>query len=83
MCHTSEFLNQKTGAQREITSNSAEVLARWKRDLREYLDKYGLHFELERDKEDGLPVIPDDTLVFALPDKNEWKLPPYNTLNVR
>ena len=76
-------LKSKTGAQRVITSNSAEVLATWKRDLREYLDKYGLHFELERDKEDGLPVIPDDTLVFALPDKNEWKLPPYNTLNVR
>ena len=81
-------LKSKTGAQRKITSNSAEVLARWKRDLREYLDKNELHFELngvelKRDKDDGLPVIPDDVLVFSLPDKNEWKLPPYNTLNVR
>ena len=81
-------LKSKTGAQREITSNSAEVLARWKRDLREYLDKNELHFELngvelERDKDDGLPLIPDDVLVFSLPDKNEWRLPPYNTLNVR
>ena len=76
----------KTGAQREITSNSAEVLARGKRDLREYLDKYTRHFqlngvELVSDKDDGLPVIPDDVLVFSLPSKNEWKLTPYNTLN--
>ena len=81
-------LKSKTGAQREITSNSAEVLARWKRDLREYLHKHELHFqlngvELKRDKEDGLPIIPDDEYVFALPDKNEWKLPPYNTIYVR
>ena len=81
-------LKSKTGAQREITSNSAEVLARWKRDLREYLNKHELHFqlngvELVKDKDDGLPIIPDDVLVFSLPDKNEWKLPPYNTIYVR
>ena len=49
-------LKSKTGAQRENTSNSAEVLARWKIDLREYLDKNKLCFELngvelKRDKE--------------------------------
>ena len=37
-------LRSKIGAQREITSNSAEVLARWKRDLRKYLNKHELHF---------------------------------------
>ena len=63
-------LKSKTGAQREITSNSAEVLSRWKRDFREYLHKHELHFqlngvEIKRDKEDGLPEISEDEFVLV------------------
>ena len=70
-------LSSKTGALREVTCNAAQALARWKRIIREYLDKYEEHFryngvELTRSEHDGLPLIPDDVKVFSIPERNEW-----------
>lgn len=72
-----KVLSSKTGALREVTCNAAQPLARWKRILREYLDKHEEHFkhngiELKRSEEDGLPIIPDDAPIFSVPEKNEW-----------
>ena len=77
-------LASKTGALREVTANCAQPLARWKREQRIYLDKYEQHFRwngvtLNRGS-DGLPVIPQDALVFALPEKSEWSVGDYTNL---
>lgn len=79
-------LQSKTGAMREVTCNAAEALARWRKWQRQYLadreDELRCIGLAAIKGSDGLPVIPDETLVFALPDKAGWKLPPYNTINV-
>lgn len=79
-------LESKTGASREVTANCAEFLARWELTLRRHLDKYEKHFryndvDLIRSEKDGLPIIPKDTLIFTIPEKNEWKLSDYSQYN--
>ena len=80
-------LQSKTGAMREVTCNAAEALSRWRKWQRQYLANHQAELRCvgltSAVAADGLPIIPDETLVFALPDKAGWKLSPYNTLNVR
>ena len=79
-------LASKTGALREVTCNAASPLARWKKELRMYMDKHEEHFTyngvvLARSEKDGLPIIPMDTPVFSIPEKNEWKMSDYSIYN--
>ena len=79
-------LASKTGALREVTCNAAQAVARWKQTVRQYLHQYQSHFlynnvELKIDPDDGLPIIPNDALVFAIPEKNEWSAGDYSTIS--
>ena len=72
------ILQSKTGAIREVTSNSAEVLARWKMWQQEYLNRlkgsstWG-SFQYE---------ITENDLVFGLPKAEGVEITQYNTLNI-
>ena len=69
------ILSSKTGVPREVTSNSAEVLARWKR------------FQLERlkyiQKKHSLWTVEltPDAKVFSSPVNNKWHQAGYNVFN--
>ena len=77
-------LKSKTRALREVTANVAQPLARWKLTLREWLRDYQPNFKYNGDvlkvDEKGLPIIPNNCLVFAIPEKNEWKKAVYSTI---
>ena len=63
-------LQSKTGAIREVTSNSADCLIRWREWQEEFSSSqydYG---------------IDEDCLVFGLPTDEGVKITPYNTLNI-
>ena len=75
--HT-RILQSKTGAIREVTSNSAETLSRWKLWQRQYL-------ELLRHKNGGCSYeyeITENDLVFGIPTFDGVKITSYNTLNI-
>lgn len=60
-------LSSKTGALREVTADVAEPLAQWKQHVQEYLDhRYPTN------------KITKDTLVFAMPQFNEWIVSDYS-----
>lgn len=70
------ILQSKTKSIREVTSNSTEVLARWKRWQKEYLSRMkecGNGFTYE---------ITEDDLVFGLPERDAVTITSYNTLNI-
>ena len=70
------ILQSKTKSTREVTSNSAEALSRWKKWQKEYLSlmkKYGNGYEYE---------IAEDDLVFGVPERDAVRLTSYNTLNI-
>ena len=70
------ILQSKTKSIREVTSNSAEVLSRWKRWQKKYLSQM---------KEGGngyVYEIDDDDLVFGIPERDSVRISSYNTLNV-
>ena len=70
------ILQSKTKSTREVTSNSAETLSRWKKWQREYLD-------LMCAKGDGYQYeITEDDLVFGLPERDKVTITNYNTLNM-
>ena len=76
-------LESKTGATREVTANVSQFFARWRKEVREWLDKYERHFryngvDLKRSEKDGLPVIPEDTLIFSIPHRSEWTMSDYS-----
>ena len=72
----SRVLDSKTGAIREVTSNSAQVLARWKAWQREHLrvmqgkSVNGYRYELQ-----------ETDLVFGIPKGERVEISSYNTLN--
>ena len=69
------ILSSKTGVPREVSSNSAEVLARWKRFQLERLK-----YVKEKHSLWSVELTPD-TKVFSSPVNNEWHQAGYNVFN--
>ena len=70
------ILQSKTKSIREVTSNSAEALSRWKAWQRQYLllmKQRGNGYDYE---------IAEDDLVFGVPERDAIKITSYNTLNI-
>ena len=70
------ILQSKTKSIREVTSNSAEALSRWKRWQKEYLlymREHGNGYAYE---------IAEDDLVFGIPERDTVRITSYNTLNI-
>lgn len=63
-------LASKTGALREVTAEAAKPLAIWKETLEEYLKN---HYPSN--------TVTKDTLVFAMPNLNEWILGDYSNIS--
>jgi integrase len=71
-----KITQSKTKSMREVTSNSAETLARWKNWQKEYLKDIQsrvVGFDYE---------ISEDDLVFGIPEHNGVQITTYNTLNI-
>lgn len=71
-----KITQSKTKSMREVTSNSAETLARWKNWQKEYLMDIqsrvrGFDYELS-----------ENDLVFGIPEHNGIQITTYNTLNI-
>ena len=72
----SRILASKTGAIREVTSNSAGTLARWKKQAQDYL-----HLKQEKNALGYNYEITDNDYVFGLPLPEGVEVTSYNTLN--
>ena len=71
-----KITQSKTKSMREVTSNSAETLARWKKWQKEYLNDIQsrvVGFDYE---------VSEDDLVFGIPEHNGVRITTYNTLNI-
>ena len=71
-----KITQSKTKSMREVTSNSAETLARWKSWQKEYLmdiQSRVVGFDYE---------VSEDDLVFGIPEHNGVQITTYNTLNI-
>ena len=72
-----KITQSKTKSMREVTSNSAETLARWMSFQKEYLKAIQSRSVVAFDYE-----ISEDDLVFGIPEHNGVQLTTYNTLNI-
>ena len=72
-----KITQSKTKSMREVTSNIAETLARWKSFQKEYLKAIQSRSVVAFDYE-----ISEDDLVFGIPEHNGVQLTTYNTLNI-
>ena len=71
-----KITQSKTKSMREVTSNSAETLARWKSWQKEYLkDIQSRVVGFDYD-------VSEDDLVFGIPEHNGVQITTYNTLNI-
>ena len=74
------ILHSKTKSTREVTSNSAEALARWKQWQSEYL--LLMQQKLRLSSKSFSYRITEDDLVFAMPEANGVETTSYNTFNI-
>ena len=73
-----KITQSKTKSLREVTSNSAETLARWKKWQADYLKQMQ-----SRDEFRGYEYeVAETDLVFGIPEHNGVQISTYNTLNV-
>ena len=72
------ILQSKTKSTREVTSNSAEPLAQWKRWQNEYLVERKSNKRIHGYCYD----IAEDDLVFGVPESDEVSITSYNTFNI-
>ena len=72
------ILQSKTKSTREVTSNSAEPLAQWKRWQNEYVAERKSNKRIHGYCYD----ITEDDLVFGIPESDEVSITNYNTFNI-
>jgi integrase len=73
-----KITQSKTKSLREVTSNSAETLARWKKWQKDYLNQMQSREEFRGYEYE----VAENDLVFGIPEHNGVQITTYNTLNV-
>ena len=73
-----KITQSKTKSLREVTSNSAETLARWKKWQTDYLKQMQSRYEFRGYEYE----VAETDLVFGIPEHNGVQITTYNTLNV-
>ena len=73
-----KITQSKTKSLREVTSNSAETLARWKKWQSEYLK----HIQSRPEFRGFEYQVSENDLVFGIPEHNGINITTYNTLNI-